>query len=79
MQERVSGPDAALSVRLVDVTGIEHVYVGMTVTLIGRDGDQEITAPAVAAQAEALPAPSPVLRWIFPALESVHPYHQAFF
>ena len=38
----------------VDVTGIEHVYVGMTVTLIGRDGDQEITAPAVAAQADTI-------------------------
>lgn len=32
----------------VDVTDIPNVKVGMTVTLIGKDGDKEITAPMVA-------------------------------
>ncbi len=33
---------------MADVTGLENVAVGDTVTLIGRDGDEEITADEVA-------------------------------
>ncbi len=38
----------------VDITELSNVSVGMTATLIGRDGDREITAPAVAGQAESI-------------------------
>lgn len=38
----------------VDVTGVVDVYVGMTVTLIGRDGDAVLTAPQVAEQADSI-------------------------
>ena len=38
----------------VDITALSNVSVGMTVTLIGRDGDQEIAAPVVAEQAQSI-------------------------
>lgn len=38
----------------VDVTDIPHVRVGMTATLIGKDGDEEITAPIVAENSESI-------------------------
>lgn len=34
---------------MVDVTGLSHVSIGDTVTLIGRDGEEEITADELAA------------------------------
>lgn len=38
----------------VDVTDIPDVKVGMTATLIGRDGNEEITAPMVADNSESI-------------------------
>lgn len=38
----------------VDITALSDIRVGMTATLIGRDGDAEITAPAVAEQAQSI-------------------------
>lgn len=38
----------------VDVTDIPDVKVGMTATLIGQDGDEEITAPMLAEDAESI-------------------------
>ncbi|MDE7183228.1 MAG: serine racemase VanT catalytic subunit, partial [Lachnospiraceae bacterium] len=38
----------------VDVTKLSDVCVGMIVTLIGRDGNEEITAPAVAEQTDSI-------------------------
>ncbi len=38
----------------VDVTGIPEVKVGMTATLIGEDGEEEITAEKVAENAESI-------------------------
>ncbi len=38
----------------VDITALSNVSVGMTVTLIGRDGDREIAAPVVAEQAQSI-------------------------
>lgn len=38
----------------VDVTDIPDVQVGMVATLIGKDGDQEITAPMVAEQSTSI-------------------------
>lgn len=38
----------------VDVTEIPHVKVGMTATLIGKDGKEEISAPMVAENAESI-------------------------
>lgn len=38
----------------VDVTDIPGVKVGMTATLIGKDGDAEITAPEVSEDAESI-------------------------
>lgn len=39
---------------VVDITELSGINVGMTATLIGRDGDAEITAPAVAGQAQSI-------------------------
>ncbi len=38
----------------VDVTEIPHVKVGMTATLIGKDGNKEIPAPMVAENSESI-------------------------
>lgn len=38
----------------VDVTELSDVCVGMVVTLIGRDGEEELAAPAVAQQADSI-------------------------
>lgn len=38
----------------VDITELSNICVGMTVTLIGRDGDKEIAAPTVAENAESI-------------------------
>lgn len=38
----------------VDITEFSNICVGMTVTLIGRDGDKEITAPMIAENAESI-------------------------
>lgn len=38
----------------VDVTDIPDVKVGMTATLIGKNGDEEITAPMLAEDAESI-------------------------
>ena len=38
----------------VDVTDIPGVRTGMTATLIGRDGEEEISAPEAAAGAESI-------------------------
>lgn len=38
----------------IDITDIPNVRVGMTATLIGRDGDQEIAAPMLAERAESI-------------------------
>lgn len=38
----------------VDVTDIPEVKVGISATLIGKDGDEEITAPMVAESAESI-------------------------
>ena len=38
----------------VDVTDIAGVKVGMTAVLIGKDGEEEITAPTVADNAESI-------------------------
>ena len=37
-----------------DVTDIPHVAIGMTVTLIGMDGKEEISAPMVAEEADSI-------------------------
>lgn len=39
---------------VVDVTDIPNVKVGMTATLIGKDGEKEITAPMVAEKADSI-------------------------
>jgi alanine racemase len=39
---------------VVDVTGLETVSPGDEVTLIGRDGDEEITVDEVAAQVDTI-------------------------
>lgn len=38
----------------VDITELSNVHAGMIATLIGRDGDREITAPAVAENAKSI-------------------------
>lgn len=38
----------------VDITALSGINVGMTATLIGRDGDAEIMAPAIADQAQSI-------------------------
>ena len=38
----------------VDITALSGIHVGMTATLIGRDGDAQIMAPAVAERAQSI-------------------------
>jgi alanine racemase len=44
----------SMDMSVVDVTGLEGVAPGDEVTLIGRDGDEEITVDEVAAQVETI-------------------------
>ncbi len=39
---------------VVDVTDVQKVKIGDTATLIGKDGDEEITAPMVAENSESI-------------------------
>ena len=39
---------------VVDVTDVQKVKIGDTATLIGKDGDEEITAPMVAVNSESI-------------------------
>ena len=38
----------------VDVTDIPDVKIGITATLIGKDGDEEISAPMIADNSESI-------------------------
>lgn len=39
---------------VVDVTDVRNVKIGNIATLIGKDGDEEITAPMVAENSESI-------------------------
>lgn len=56
----INGQQAPIAGRIcmdqlaVDITALSGINVGMTATLIGRDGDAEIMAPAIADQAQSI-------------------------